>query len=250
MANNTYRQIISDISSEIRMISADSYIPPRMAYYEIQNIVGDFLKKSQEAKRKLQSMSEGWLEIEGIKMEEVPVISCPDIDVRLCDRMMKSIKKIPTTYTYTFGDIIKHVASPNFAYFFEPTTPRQWKNLQNQQYKNKNKYYYFFVDGHIYLPIPKRIDLAIEELRMSAYFIDPHQVDQFKADTSCYDCKKIDLCKSPLDYEIVCPFFLINDVKTTLLNRLVKIFVPLKEDPYPNLNDLSLSGQQDKQNAQ
>lgn len=249
---NTYRQYINNIQAEIRQISADSYIPPRFIYYEMQTITGDFLKKDNDAKRKLSLQSDGWSEIQGIKLEEVPVISCPDIDVRLCDRMMKSVLPLPKTYTYTFGDIIKHVASPNFSYFFDPTTPRNWRNLQKQPYiaKNTNKYYFFFIDGYIYLPIPKNVDIAIEELRMEAYFIDKHEVDKFKSQTDCYDCKKIDLCKSPLDYEVVAPFYLLDDIKKELLNRLSRLFIQIPVDEYSNMNQNQKDSQIDKRNAQ
>lgn len=245
----TYRQFINDIQTEIKQISADSYIPPRFVYYETINVVADFLKKDQDAKRKLQRLAEGWTELQGIDLEEVPTISCPDVDVRLCDRMMKSTKRLPATYTYSFGNIIKHVASPNFSYFFEPVTPRQWNAIQKRQYKDKNKYYYFFIDGFLYIPVPKKIDLPIQQVRMEAYFIDKHEVELFKKDSDCYDCRDVDACKSPMDYDVVAPFYLLNDVKKELLNRLTKIYVAITEDQYPNLNAGDKTNQRDLQNG-
>lgn len=242
----TYKQFYSDIASEIKTISADDFLSPRFIYYEMQNIIGDFLKKDQDAKRKLSLVTEGWNEIEGVELEEVPTISCPDIDVRLCERMMRSKKRLPPTFTYTFGNIIKHVASPNFSYFFNQTTPRQWGNIQKLKTKDKNKYYYFFIGGYIYLPIPSNVDLAIENVRIEAYFIDQHEVEKFKSETACNDCKKIDLCKSPLDYDVVCPFYLLDSVKTTLLNRLANIYLKVTPDTYANLNAIDKTSARDK----
>ena len=84
------KQFISDIQSSIRAISADSYIPPRFVFFEAQNIVSDFLKKDNDAKKKLSRLADGWSELECVELEEVPVIQCPDIDVRLCEKVMKS----------------------------------------------------------------------------------------------------------------------------------------------------------------
>ena len=244
-----WSQFCSDISTGIKEISADSYVPFRYLYYEAQSIAADYLKKDNDAKRKLSRISEGWSELDCVDLEEIDVIQCADIDVRLCDKMMKSIHKIPETYAYSYGNLINYVASPNFAYFFEPTNPRQWNNIQKRQYKDKNKYYYFIIDNYIYLPIPKSVDIPIESLRIKGYFMDKREVDIFNNLKKCTDCNKVpEICKSPLDYEMVIPSYLINDVKMELLNRLTKTFVPIQSDPYPNLNESEKSNQKDLNN--
>lgn len=245
--NNTWRQFISDIQTSIRAVNSDGFIPPRFIYYEAQSIIADFLKKDQDAKKKLQRISEGWSTIDCVDLEEIPVIECADIDVRLCDKMMRSVNRLPNIHTYSYGNIIKHVASVNFAYFFEPTNPKQWNNIQKRQYKDKNKYYYYILDNYIYLPIPKSIDLPIEVLRIDAYFMDKHDVDKFKALKKCSECPKGDLCTSPLDYEVVIPSYLVSAVKTELLNKLLSVYLKLSPDTYANLNEIEKSNNKDLQ---
>lgn len=241
-------QFISDISTSIRAISQDSYIPPRFIYYEAQNIIADFLKKDNDAKKKLSRVMEGWSEIDCIELEEIPTIQCSDVDARLCDKMMKSVNKIPASYTYSYGNIIKHVASVNFSYFFTPTTPQQWNNIQKRRVKDKNKYYYFIIDNYLYFPIPKNVDIPMEIVRMQAYFMDKREVDIFKSLKNCGDCKeKPEVCKSPLEYEMVIPSYLINDVKKELLRRLGEMFLRITPDDYTNLNS-DKNSQRDIQN--
>lgn len=242
-----WRSFISDIQSSIKAVSSDSYIPPRYIYSEAQNITAFFLKTDNDAKKKLSSISEGWSELECIKLEEVEVINCPDIDVRLCDKMMKSVHPIPDIYTYSYGNIIEYTASPNWSYFFDPTTPRKWRNIQKQKYKDKNKYYYFIIDHYLYLPIPKEVDLPIESLRMKAYFMDKKSTEKFKGFGDCGTCPKEELCKSTLDYEMVIPSYLVSAVKDELIRKLSQVYLKVPGDNYPNLNTNDLNNNKDLQ---
>lgn len=233
-----WRQFIDDITTSVKATSSDGYLPSRYIYYEAQNITSDFLRKDNDAKKKLSRLQDGWSSIECIDLQEVHVIECADIDVRLCDKMMKSVNRLPNMYTYSYGNIIDHIASPNFSYFFDPVTPRQWNNIQKRKYKDLNKYYYFILDNYIYFPIPKSVDLPMENVRMKAYFMDKWEVDKFVNIADCGNCKREEVCKSPLDYEMVIPSYLIADVKKELLNRLLGSYFKLSQDNYPNLNNL------------
>jgi hypothetical protein len=241
------RQFISDIQTSIKAISADSYIPPRFVFYESQNIISDFLKKDNDAKKKLSRLADGWSEIDCVELEEIPVIQCADIDVRLCDKVMKSKFKIPEIYSFSYGNIINHVASVNFSYFFDPVNPRQWNNIQKRQYKDKNKYYYFILNNYLYIPVPKGNDLPVEVVRIKAFFMDQSKVEEYKNLQDCQDCPKSSSCKSTLDYEMVIPSYLINDVKKELINRLASVYLKITPDEYANLNSIDKTNQKDIQ---
>lgn len=243
---STWKQFISDIQSSIRAVNSDSFIPPRFIMSEAKSIIADFLKKDNDAKKKLSRVSYGWSEID-IEFEEIPVIQAEGIDVRLCDKVMKGTKQIPEIYTYSYGNIIKHLASANFSFFYTPTNPQQWNNIQKRQYKDKNKYYYYIIDNYPYIPVPKNVDLPVEMGRMEAYFVDKWEVDNFKLLTECGDCKQVDNCKSPLDYEMVIAPYLTNDVKKELLRRLFETYLRLSPDSYPNLNENEKGNQKDLQ---
>jgi len=244
----TWRQFLGDVSTSIKAISPDSYLPYRYLYYEAQSIIASFLKQDNDAKKKLSRISSGWSEIECIDLEETPTIACSDIDVRLCDKVMKSIHPLPSMYTYTYGNIIDHVASPNLAVFFNPTNPRQWNNIQKRQYKDKTKYYYFILDNYLYIPVPKNVDLPIENVRIKAYFMDKKSVDDFKYLKNCKDCSTKNNCKSILDYEVVIPSYLMADVKMELLKRLSGVYLKVVPDEYSNLNQSDRNSQRDLQN--
>jgi len=236
---------ISDIQTMLKLDTSDSFVSPEAIHSEAKSIISDYIKKDHEAKRKLQKVSEGWSELNCIDLEEVDVIPCADIDIRICDKIMKSVKKIPDTFTYSFGNIIKHVASINFSIILTPTTPQGWANIQKRKFKDKSILYYFFIGGYLYIPIPKGQDFGIEKLRMETYFLDKQDVDKFN-NRECSDCK--DNCFSALDYELVCPEYMIDAVKLALYERFSKLYLRLRRDDYPNLNQ-DISGQRDLQNS-
>ena len=245
------RESISDIVNQTKQYSMDSYISPKFIYSEAVSIISDFLKKGFSSSSKLAKVSNGWSEIQCLDLEEIDVIECAEVDVRMCEKLMKSKQRLPDTYSSTFGNIIKHVASINFSSFYDPVTPRQWNSIQKRPYKDPNKYYYFFLDGYIYIPIPKKQVFAVEAIRVDAYFISKYEVDQFNiANPECKDCSK-NRCKSPLDYDLVVPNYLINDVKKELLNRLGNMFLRNQLDNYPNMNDSQTdkNNQRDLQNT-
>lgn len=243
----TCRQFYSDISSNIKAWSIDDWISPAFLISEGRSIVSDFLKKDHEANRHLARLSEGWGFIPCVKMKEISLISCSDIDIRLCDKIMRSEQKLPQTFTFNFGDIIKTVASVNYSSFFNPVTPRLWNSIQKRKFKDKTKYYFYFQDGYLYIPIPKGVTLAIEELTIEAYFKDKYEVYLFNLnDGGCDECK--DTCPKPLDFEFVCPYYLELSVKKELLNRLANIYLKVTPDDYPDMS-AEKTGQRDLQNG-
>lgn len=241
-------QFISDITNQMKQYTMDSFISPKFIYSETISIIGDFLKKDNDAKRKLSRVSDGWSELQCLDLEEIPVIECAEVDVRLCEKMMKSKQRLPETFSYSYGNIIKHVASINFSTFYDPVTPRQWNAIQKREFKNPNKYYYFLLDGYLYIPIPKKQSISVESVRVDAYFISKYEVEQFNVNNpECKDCSK-NKCKSPLEYELVIPTYLINDVKKELLNRLGNMFMRTQNDQYSNMSP-DVNNQRDLQNS-
>jgi hypothetical protein len=246
----TQRQFVADIMENIKAINLDDWVSPKFIISEAKTILADFIKKDNDTKKHLYRLSEGWSEIPCLKMTEVPVTECSDIDVKICQKLMKSVDVIPDTYSFIYGNIIKTVSSVNYMNFYDPTTPRQWAAIQKRQYKDKNKHYYFFVNGYIYIPIPKGSIFGVEEIRMEAYFKDKYDVYQFNLKHgNCESCKNE--CPKALDFDFVIPFYLENDVKKELLNRLSNIYLKVNPDSYPDLNQnpANHTNQRDLQNG-
>lgn len=220
------REFVSIVQNTLNSVSSDLFISPKYIVKMGQDIVSDFLKKDSESRR-VTTVSEGWSELECLPMIEVPVTEC-SLDTYLCTKLMRTKDKLPETFSGYYGNLIKNVASVNFGQFYDfVRSPRQWKDIQNREFKNKHQKYYFFLNQYIYIP-----NSEVEEIRVEALFKNKWEVEKFNL-KNCTTCKN--KCIKPLDSEFVCPDYLLNPVITETIN---KIAVKYKINPelIKNLN--------------
>lgn len=146
---------------------------------------------------------------------------------------MRSKDRLPAIYSSNKGAMIKQVLSIDFGTDYTNCfTPKAWKNIQNRQ--DKRGRYCFFLDGYLYIPIPKGKDESSpERVRIEAYFMDKYEVDKYiQISNSCPECK--DECKKLLDYEMVLPYYLQDDVKKELVNQILNSVRRVPLDTYPD----------------
>ena len=231
----TVRDFLTDISNSLKSVSLDSFIAPKWIYLKAQSIISDFIKKDNSSNKLLYKLSTGWSQLSCIDMIEVPVTSC-DIDVFLCQKLMRSKHKIPDIYQTKFGPLIKEVSTIDYSKSYDPIfSPRLWKNTQLREFKSKK--YYFFIDGYLYIPIPKGDNSNPEKITAQIYPKNLKDVDVFNAYKECQSCKKAPvICKSILDYDMVVPDYLESDVKKETLNQILQSYGRVTPDELPNLN--------------
>lgn len=241
------KKFISEVNQTINANSVDLRIPNKYIYNLGVDIVADFLKKESEARR-ITTASEGWSEIACFPMQEVPMSECAGIDVYLCERMMRTVNKVPPTFTGYNGNIIRHVASLNFGQIYEPLRGlRIWNDVQKREVKKKNLKYYVFINQYIYIPLPKGDTSTPEKIRIEAYFKSKWEIEKINNSTdACESCDPKTPCIDFLDSDFVCPEYLLSPViQETSRVILTKFKIP--EDNKPDLNDYSKGQQQSKQ---
>jgi len=223
------REFVSQIWNNCKSLNIDDFIAPKFVLTMATNIAADFIKKDND-NRRLWKMSEGWKEAECLPLIEVPISSCPELDTMVCKRLMRTVDKLPDTFSTRYGNLIKHVASVNFGQFYDPVSPRQYKAIMNREFVDYRKKYYFFIGGYLYIP-----DSQVESLRVEAYFKRPWEVDilNFKNE-QCDTCSK-EPCIKPLNYEFIAPEYLFNNIKEEVLKQLRAVYLQVNPDQYPNL---------------
>ena len=225
----TNRQFISDITNDIKALSIDDFVSPKFIFNKGVAIVEDFIKKDENFQ--LINLTEGWKEAECIQMQEVPVTQC-DLDTMICAKLMRSKCRIPDTYSMKNRKLIRTVASVNFSNFYEPTTPKGWRSIQKRRDKS-NKKYFFWIDGYIFIPVAKGDAISSpDQIRIEAYFQKPWEVDSMNG---C-SCNKNTECVKPLDYNFVCPNYLLNAVKLETTKQLAQVYLKVQQDTNPDLN--------------
>jgi hypothetical protein len=238
----TIREYISDINNSLKGLSLDSFIPPKWIYLKTQNIISDFLKKDNSSNKLIFKLTSGWAELNCVEMKEVPITTC-DLDVYVCQKLMKSKHRLPEFYETKFGGLIRSVSNVDYSNSYEPVfSAKLWKATQKREFKAKK--YYFIQDGYLYIPIPKGDDSNPEVIRMELYPKNMKDVDNFNIIQGCGSCKKKELnCKSPLDYILTCPDYLINDVKKETINQILSSYSKINKDDFPNLNTNEITNQ-------
>ena len=237
------RQFTSDISNQLKANSLDDFISPKFIYSLSQSVIADFLKKDTSANRLSFKIIEGWSEIPNLPMIEVDITEC-NLGVIQCKKLMRSKYQLPEMYESKFGGLIKQVMALNLATEYKNIfSPKQWEVASKREFGNDR--YYFFLNNYLYIPIKGNNQASPEIVRIEAYFKNKWDVDQliYKISSSCADCKlSVDKCKPFLDYQMVIPFFLENDVKKEIVNYLLKS-KQIVEDALPDLNNLNKTNQ-------
>lgn len=209
----------------------DQWISPLYIYNKVQQVVGDFLKKDVNSNMMLFKIPEGWSEIPCLEMIEVPVTTC-NVDVYLCQKLMKSKYPLPSIYSSKFGAIIKQVLSLNYGTEYKfIASAKLWTTTQKREY-NIDKYY-FIENNYLYIPISKKDTSTPEIVKIDGYFKDKYEVAKFNATQGCQKSKTF--CQKPADFELVIPSYLENDVKKEVVNQLLTS-LKINSDNYPNLN--------------
>ncbi len=224
----TIREFISSINNQVDGLSIDQFTSPKFIYKQAQSIIADFLKKDVQSNLLIYKLVEGWTEIPCQEMMEVPTISC-DVGIA-CAKLMRSKLQLPEIYSSKTGAIIKTIMSIDFGTEYTNCfSPSNWKAIQNR--KDKSGRYFFFLNGYLYIPIVKGNQSSPQKVRIEAYFKDKYEVANYITN-SCEECKRD--CTKHLDYEMVIPYYLENDLKKELVNQILNSDKRLPDDTYPN----------------
>lgn len=239
----TIRSFLSDLSQSLKSNSLDQFVSPKWLYLKSQAVIGNFLAKDNNSNKQLFKLSQNWAELQCIELIEVDVTSC-DVDIFLCQKLMRSKYKLPEMYEAKTGSLLRQCTSVDYSNSYNPIfSARLWKTTQKREYKSKK--YFFISDGYLYIPIPKGETSVPEIVRLEGYFKNLRDVDVFNSKQGCGSCKEDEVvCKSMLDYDMVIPSYLEDDVKKEVVNQTMNSYGRIPKDELPNLNSNQITTQQ------
>lgn len=234
------RQFISDIQSDGKFETLDSYISPRWIHSKTKKILSNFVAKDNNSNKLLGKNVEVWTEI-SIPMEEVEIQEFSDLNINNCQKLMRSKYKLPSIYSSKFGAIIKTISSLDIGRTYDILmSMRIWKDAQAQEFKSKK--YAVFISGFLYIPIPKGDQASPKQIRMEAFFQDLFEVQKYneligQAQKSC---------ASAVDYELPIPYYIQDDVSKEIIRQLAVVYLKIPKDEFPNLSEIDKSNQREK----
>lgn len=224
---STNREIISDITNNLKGTRLDGRISKRMILSKLNDFAALYIRRENDQLR-LWNYAHLWTTVDCIEMEEANIKDCCGITFNDCSFVMRTVKEIPELFTFKGGQLIREIYSMDGSQKFEITTPRLYKEIQNREFKNKNLKYAWLENNRIYIP-----DSQVRLISLTGLFKDKHKANEL---SSCREINEEDSCKSILDSEFICPDHLVSTVKREVLQDLLNGFMRIPADENSNLD--------------
>jgi hypothetical protein len=211
-------QLTSDIINDLRALNPDDRISERYVLSMLTQFNAQFLKRENDQLRLYTS--DIWTPIECLDMVESDVNECAG--VKKVHRYMRSVNRLPEMYTYANGPLVKEVLSLDDYNMYHSTTLTNYTAAQKREFKSKEKYFWIR-DGYLIIPDgPQKVSLL-------GCFLQPWRAEMA---SSSYKGS----CIHPLDHNFPCPPHLLEAVKASTIDRLMKVFKRIIEDEVPDLD--------------
>jgi hypothetical protein len=214
----TYREVISDIVSELKAVNLDDRYSYRFLCNKLQDAANQFLKIDSEY-RKIFKNNSFFYKIDCFPLTEIPLIDC-GCDLNYIGKVMKSCKPLPVTFESTYGNIVK-ILTLDFSKEFTKIEPFTYKDFKNRKYGPKN--FYWIIDNYVYIP-----DSEIEDVYVLGAFKYKNDVDVLNGVSN--------ECFSFLDSPFNFPDYMVSLIKNETIKTLVAANKQIIEDVKPNLN--------------
>lgn len=218
----TNGEFVSEIANILKSINKDDRISRRLIL-KIGQDVAEYLISQKWGDRSILAETSLYSHIPCFEFERIETKSCPSIEFRLCNILMKSKKPLPKLIFSRLGSSIKEVVSLDGEFTFTYIDETQYRRNKKRQHKLKNEVcLYLGSDNHLYIP-----DKEIFSLDLTVLSTDTTNIE------NCSGCLEKDKCKSYYDYEFIAPSKLIEAIKDMTLSRL-GVTLQVKSDQNPN----------------
>lgn len=202
----TYREAISQVSSDMVITSDDTLVTYRYIWNKIKDKT-HYLVKQKNDKFNLNNTSNIYTTIPYIQMDFVDSID-ENIGIPSC-KILRSKCRLPKIMESNYSSVMKGIYSMDNSEKITLVTVNDWIRLSKSKYKNPNALYAFINDGYIYIPGRE----APRAIKIEAYFENPEDIDDF------YVCQGAEEgCTTFLDLEWNVP----SDLRTVILTEVNK----------------------------
>jgi hypothetical protein len=212
----TYRQVISDLSNDIKALNVDDRYSYRYLASKFNDAIQVFLRQDGRS-REFTTETNNWKPIDCIELESVDSIKCCGVEGEI---IKKSIEKIPETFSTNYGNLIK-IFTIDLQTEFKQIKSQEYKEFSTREYGVSN--YFWIENGFVY--IPKVTFKAVKGLVIPRNQLEVDILNKEKT-----------VCTNPLDVEITYPSYLITIAKQEVIKILFGSTLQKVVDEKPNLN--------------
>jgi hypothetical protein len=216
-------EAVSKVINSFKFLNKDERISKRYVLRLLRDASKNLISQKL-LDRTISEESNLYTIIPCFEFKEVDIVSCPIIEFRKCEILMKSKKPLPELVFSRHGSSIKEITSLDDLTEIYLTTPDQYRRDRKRQYYSKeDTYLYIDADNYAYI-----VDKPILAVNMIILTMKTDEVYEVSA------CSDNNLCKSGWDYEFIVPDKLEETVFKEVLQILSSTYAARREDQNPN----------------
>lgn len=219
----TNAEAVSKVINSFKYLNKDERIPKRYVLRLLRDSAKNLIAQKL-LDRTISEEANLYKKINCFEFKKVDVVSCPIIEFRKCETLMKSKKPLPELVFSRNGSSIKEVTSVDDLTEIYLTTPSQYrKDRKRKYYSKEDTYLYVDVDNYAYI-----VDKPIYAANITLLTIKTDEVDEASA------CSEETNCKSGWEYEFIVPDKLQDTVFKEVLQILSSTYAVRRADENPN----------------
>lgn len=218
----TNAEAVARVLNSLKLNTKDSHISRRFVLRTLRTIAKTYISQ-RLLDRTLQFDYNLYTILECFEFVEDDVVSCPFLEFRRCNKLMRSKYPLPSLIHSRLGASVKEVRSVDDGTLFSLIDRSQYERNNKRKYKLDEINVFVSPDGYLYIPEKHLLAANVEILTMETDMVD-----------DLCGCGKKKNCKSGWEYEFICPDKLEFDVFTKATQIIAGTFGATIKDSNPN----------------
>lgn len=219
----TKREFVSEVVHHLNSLNKDSRRSPRYILSTAVSYI-QYLINSRPLSALFRDIN-NFTSVDCVEMERIDKVSCEIAEFRVCDKIMRSKKKLPEIYSSTIGLLVESVTNIDSSTSYDKLNSiAHFKETQKRKFGGLFKYY-IIQDNYLYI-------LGSTPEIVSINFF-PLDVKKAKELSSCEEC---DECASELDAEFNCPQAFLSTVRDQTIQLIAGTLLAIPTDENPDLD--------------
>jgi hypothetical protein len=219
----TFRDTISQVIKDARLLYSDLYVPNKYIYLKLIEIAKDVIKKDSD-NRRVFDQRHIFSTIKLFKLEGNTDNLYGVSNFISVKEYRISSEKLPEAYTtYTGLAIIVNTIEPSNKQFVEIKI-EQYENILKREFRDRNVVYWWFQDGYLVFP-----EVSFRAVRIDGLFINIRDVQKLNGELT--------KCEKFLDQAFSIPEYLEKTIREMCTQDIIKYYLQIKPDAVPDQNE-------------
>ena len=214
--------VISRVRGQVKAEVQDAFVTDRYIYSLLLKFA-QLLMRRQDNANKLIKFNSVWETLPLLELIDVDKVEAECSGIRSGVKIKRTKHKLPTFFEGYWGPLIRTISSLDGSIEVQPTYPGTYASMtKTTSFRYNNNKYYWFLNGHIYLPNVEWDASKLEGV--------------FQEDISTYTCDKSDDCLPRREQPFNVPEFLFAEIEQQVLQIILNTLQIPSEDSDNKLN--------------